>query len=106
MGIFDALRAPDINQGVAAYRSTQGAVLLDVRTPEEYHEGHIAGSINIPLQNIRGVQTQISSFDTPIFAYCASGARSAQAAQYLHEVGYTNVTNIGGIHAYRGEIVT
>ncbi|MDY5055898.1 MAG: rhodanese-like domain-containing protein, partial [Bullifex sp.] len=49
MGFFDFLKGPDINEGVKEYRETNGAVLIDVRTPEEYREGHIPESMNIPL---------------------------------------------------------
>ncbi|MBQ9717328.1 MAG: rhodanese-like domain-containing protein, partial [Clostridia bacterium] len=52
MGFFDFLKQPDINQGVEQYKTTSGAILLDVRTPEEYAEGHIPGGQNLPLQNI------------------------------------------------------
>ena len=45
MGLFDFLRGPDIDQGVKEYGGTEGAVLLDVRTPQEYREGHIPGKI-------------------------------------------------------------
>ena len=50
MGFFDFLKGPDINQGLQEYGSASGAVLLDVRTPQEYREGHIPGSINAPLR--------------------------------------------------------
>lgn len=49
MGIFDFLKGPDINQGVTEYSAPPGAVLLDVRTPQEYREGHILHSVNRPL---------------------------------------------------------
>ena len=52
MGFFDFLKQPDINKGVMEYRNTDGAVLLDVRTPQEYREGHIPGSKNVPLQQL------------------------------------------------------
>ena len=52
MGFFDFLKGPDINQGVKEYNATDGAVLLDVRTPDEYRQGHIPGSKNVPLQSI------------------------------------------------------
>lgn len=50
MGFFDLLRQKDINQGLLDFKAVEGAVLLDVRTAEEYRQGHIPGSINISLQ--------------------------------------------------------
>ena len=52
MRFFDFLKGPDINQGVKEYSTTDSAVLLDVRTPDEYRQGHIPGSKNVPLQSI------------------------------------------------------
>ena len=104
MGFFDFLKGPDMNQGVKDYQATPGAVLLDVRTPEEYREGHISGSKNVPLQSLDKVTGFVNKQDTPIFAYCYSGARSAQAVSALRRMGYTNVKNIGGIAAYAGKV--
>ena len=104
MGIFDFLRGPDINQGVQEFRVTPGARLLDVRTPQEYREGHIPHSENLPLQDIREAG-KLAGADTPLFVYCHSGARSRQAVAVLEEMGYHVVKNIGGITAYRGEVV-
>ena len=67
MGFFDFLKGPDINQGVKEYSVTDGAVLLDVRTPDEYRQGHIPGSKNIPLQSINKVAGVIDNKATPIF---------------------------------------
>ena len=104
MGFFDCLRDPDINQGSKEYNVTDGAVLLDVRTPDEYRQGHIPGSKNVPLQSIDKVTVMINNKATPIFVHCLSGARSRQAAAILQQMGYTNVKNIGGISAYAGKV--
>ena len=104
MGFFDFLKGPDIGEGVREYNATPGAVLLDVRTPEEYREGHIPGSKNVPLQSIDKVAGMIDNKSTPIFVHCLSGARSRQAAAILKQMGYTNVKNIGGISAYAGKV--
>lgn len=98
MGFFDFLKGPDINEGVKEYRETNGAVLIDVRTPEEYREGHIPESMNIPLQSINKVTRIIDDKSTPIFVHCLSGARSRQATNILKQLGYTNVKNIGEYH--------
>ena len=104
MGFFDFLKGADINQGVKEYSTTDGAILLDVRTPDEYRQGHIPGSKNVPLQSIDKVTVMINNKATPIFVHCLSGARSRQAAAVLQQLGYTNVKNIGGISAYAGKV--
>lgn len=104
MGFFDFFKLPDINQGIAEYRAVSGAVLLDVRTPEEYHTGHIPGSKNIPLQTIGRTASVIRQKNTPLYVYCQSGARSRQAVKQLQQDGYTSVTNIGGMAAYSGKV--
>ena len=104
MGFFDFLKQPDINSGLNEYRAGPGAVLLDVRTPQEYREGHIPGSVNIPLQTLDKKGAGADNKDTPLFVYCLSGARSRQAVGVLKGMGYTNVTNLGGISAYTGKV--
>ncbi|MFA6844114.1 MAG: rhodanese-like domain-containing protein [Sphaerochaetaceae bacterium] len=90
----------DINEGLAQFKSTPGAILLDVRTAEEYHSGHIPGSLNVSLDRIRGVRYRKN---TPLFVYCQSGARSVRACVLLNSQGFT-ATNIGGIGRYRGDL--
>lgn len=89
-----------IDEGVQVCRSTPNAVLLDVRTPEEYAAGHISGSVNHPLERM---QTYDGDVSAPIFAYCRSGARSARAVALLRELDYEAV-NLGGIIHYHGEL--
>ncbi len=102
---FNLFNHTDINKGVEEWKSTSGAVLLDVRTKEEYNDYHIEGSVNIPLDNLNAVNQRIADKNTPIFVHCLSGARSADAARYLKVQGYNSVKNIGGINAYMGEVV-
>ena len=104
MGFFDFLHGPDINQGVEEHGGLEGAVLLDVRTPQEYREGHIPGSVNVPLQSLSTADQIPAGKDAPLFVYCYSGARSSQAIRLLAGMGYTNTKNIVGIAAYKGKV--
>jgi len=104
MGFFDSFRRPDINQEIEDYQKSNGAVLLDVRSPSEYREGHIPGSKNVPLHDIDNVDSVVENIDTVLYVYCHSGVRSSQAVEQLKEMGYTNVRNIGGIAAYSGKV--
>jgi len=104
MSIFDFFKQPDINRGLKEYAEKGNAVLLDVRTPQEYREGHIPGSKNVPLQTLDKVRSVVENKDAELFVYCYSGARSRQATAMLQHMGYTNVQNIGGIAAYHGKV--
>lgn len=70
-----------------------GAIILDVRTPEEYSGGHIQGSLNIPVQVLQGKIADLKQKGKPIIAVCRSGARSGVAAGMLKNAG---------IEAYNG----
>ena len=101
------LKTSVIDLGVKEYkrrRLSGKAVLLDVRTEEEYSEGHIPGSINISLQDIDKVTSVIENKDRPIYVHCQSGIRSSQARDRLRELGYTNIKNIGGFAEYSGKV--
>ena len=104
MGFFDLFKGADINDGLQEARAVNGAVLLDVRDADEYRQGHIPGSINIPLDQISGIGEVIKKNDTPIYAYCLRGSRSIKAVAALRKAGYTDVKSIGGINRYRGRI--
>lgn len=104
MGLFDFNHKPDINEGVKTCAATPGAMLLDVRNSDEYALGHIPGSVNLPLPEIRTAEDRIPGPDTPLFVYCLSGARSSRAAAELQSMGYTNVHNLGGINKWSGDI--
>ena len=105
ISIFGFLEHADINAGVQEFQKTEKAMLLDVRTKEEYESGHIENSENIPLQQIEKVLDKITDKNTPLFVYCQCGARSSSATTALKQMGYQDVTNIGGISSYRGKVV-
>ena len=71
-----------------------GALIIDVRTHEEYKEGHIEGSLNIPLSEIGEAMTWLQK-DVPTVVVCASGSRSAHAVMVLKANGYEKVYNGG-----------
>jgi len=73
-----------------------GALLLDVRTPEEFSDRHLDGAVNIPVQELAGRVHELGAKDRPIVVYCRSGARSASAATLMKSAGY-EVLDIGGI---------
>lgn len=105
MGLFNFFRSTDINAGVAEYKTTDGAVLLDVRTAEEYRDGYIDGSVNVPLDRISSIEDTVKDKSTPLYVHCYSGSRSGQAVAYLKQMGYINAKNIGGISSYRGKVI-
>lgn len=103
--MFGFMSPADINAGYEEWKKNEGALLVDVREPDEYREGHLPGSVNIPL-GIAAVKIAdyAKSADQPIFVYCLSGGRSGQACEGLKKAGYSRVKNIGGIMDYRGEL--
>ena len=78
--------------------SEQEYMILDVRTPEEFAEGHIEGAILIPDYEIgEKAESILTDKDQLILVYCRSGRRSKNAASELATLGYTNIKEFGGI---------
>lgn len=63
------------------------ATIVDVRTPEEFHGGHVEGSINIPMHQVQQRLEEIKKLPQPLILCCASGNRSGQVASYLQGLG-------------------
>ena len=93
-----------MNELLEQYCADEGAILLDVRDPEEYAEGHIPGAQNVPLRALHRFADELPDFDTPLYVYCLSGVRALKAVTVLRGVGYTNVYHLGGIQQYHGEL--
>jgi len=85
--------------------SETGYVILDVRTEEEFAEGHIPGAILIPDYEIKEKAPELlPDKDVLILVYCRSGRRSKLAAEKLVSLGYTNIREFGGIIDWEYEI--
>lgn len=93
-----------------AYRlvKEEGALLLDVRTPQEYSQSHIEGARNFPVQTLPSQLDEIQALQggdksKPIVVYCTVGARAARAKQILTMGGFSKVINLGGISDWPAE---
>lgn len=82
----------------------QGAVILDVRSKEEFEGGHVKGATNIPLDSLSSNLKKIGNKDTYIITCCMSGGRSSMAKNILHAAGYDNVHNGGGWHTLQSKL--
>ncbi|KXA91290.1 hypothetical protein AKJ57_01860 [candidate division MSBL1 archaeon SCGC-AAA259A05] len=81
---------------------SEDPVVLDVRTPDEFEEGHIPGAILVPVDELRGSTLLEFPEDEEVLCYCRSGHRSSWAAKYLGRQGYVQAYNLsGGILAWK-----
>ena len=87
----------DLDAFAEAYES--GAVVLDVRNPDEYLEKHVAGAVLIPLSELAARQDEIPTAD-PLYVICAVGGRSLTAARALAAAGYPAVSVAGGTNGW------
>ena len=98
--IFDkklkrSLNKKDINKNELERFLKDGAVLVDVRSPQEYREGHIESATLIPEYELMSKHSKtFKSKDEIIILYCSNGLRSKKAQQKLEKLGYTNVYNL------------
>lgn len=80
-------------------------MILDVRTSEEYDEGHIPGAVLLPVTELSERASELlTDKDQLLLVYCRSGNRSKKAAETLAELGYTNVVDFGGIRDWKYDI--
>ncbi len=83
----------------------QGALLLDVREPDEYEQGAVPGSMHIPRGTLESsIENRVTDRDRPVVVMCAGGVRSAFAAKTLQDLGYTDVISMdGGFNRWKDE---
>lgn len=95
------------DEAVTIMKEQSGYIILDVRRPDEFAQGHIPNAINIPNETIgtSDIPT-LPNKNQLILVYCRSGRRSKEASQKLVDLGYTNIVEFGGILDWKGETVS
>ena len=93
------IRRVDFSGAHALLSAEREKVLLDVREEPEYLTGHAADALLLPVDEITAESAAelIPSLDTPVLVYCRTGRRSAQAAQMLEDLGYSEIYDMGGL---------
>lgn len=86
MGLFEKLMGGGTSDKVKSMLA-EGAKVVDVRTPGEFSGGHVANSINIPLQELSRRENEVMKLGKPVVFCCASGGRSGQATAYFKNKG-------------------
>ena len=104
-GSTNSYRQISMDEAVKMMKEEKNYIILDVRRPDEYAEGHIPGAINVPNEEIGTAEiAELPDKSQLIFVYCRSGRRSKEASEKLVKLGYTNIVEFGGIQDYEGEI--
>src|SRR3954453_18919975 len=87
----------EVDTSEAAKRIAAGAIVLDVREPDEYDQGALPNAIHIPRGHLEAqVEGRLLDKTTPVVVYCAAGVRSPFAAKTLQELGYVDVASVAG----------
>lgn len=104
-GMVNSYKQISQEEAAQMMEEDDGHVIVDVRTQEEYDEGHIPGAICIPNEEITDTKPELlPDVDQVILIYCRSGRRSKEAAEKLFNMGYTHIYEFGGIIDWTGEI--
>ena len=94
------------DEAIQIMKQESDYIILDVRRPDEFAEGHIPNAINIPNESIGNTEIpQLPLKNQLILVYCRSGRRSKEASEKLVALGYTNIVEFGGILDWTGETV-
>ena len=98
-------RQISMDEAVKMMRDEKDYIILDVRRPDEFAEGHIPGAINVPNEEIGTAEiAELPNKSQLILVYCRSGRRSKEASEKLVKLGYTNIVEFGGFLDWKGEI--
>jgi rhodanese-related sulfurtransferase len=106
--MFNFLKSNHLSQDKAHELLQQGKTikLIDVRTKEEFRDGHVKNSVNIPLNTLpQRYVSALPNKEAKVFIICYSGSRASDATDFLKRAGYTDVHNIGGVASWKFGLV-
>ena len=96
VAFFAWKRLSFVSAEVARKQLAEGAVVIDVRSPEEFRSGHVPNAVNIPLGELReSLPRRVKDKSQVLLLHCLSGGRSGIAKQQIKGMGYQNVFNLG-----------
>ena len=105
-GFFVKYKTGDIDMIRELTDRKENCLILDVRDANEYKSGHIPKTENVPLNRLeKRIRSMARNKDFPIYVFCSSGSRSRKAAKMLTDMGYTDVTDLGGLNLWSFELV-
>ncbi len=98
VAFFVLKRMSLVSEEIASQQLAQGALVIDVRSLEEFRGGHVPNAVNIPLGDLRAsLPRHAPDKNQVLLLHCLSGGRSGIAKQQLKGLGYTNVFNLGSL---------
>ena len=104
-GSSNSYRQISMGEAVKMMKDEKNYIILDVRRPDEFAEGHLPGAVNVANEDILDVEpAELPDKNQTIYVYCRSGNRSRQAAAKLAKMGYTNIIEFGGIIDWNGDV--
>ena len=96
--LFVVKRLRQVSTGKARELLKVGALIVDVRSSDEFATNHVSKAVNLPLEQVqRRIGDLAKEYSKPILVHCLSGARSAMACRILRGLGYTEVHNLGSL---------
>lgn len=104
MGPFGKIKTEELNRGMKLWSESPNAWLLDTREEDEYWQGHIPGSKNITIVQLERLTSLLNDFSTPLFVYSSTSERSGVACKRLRLMSFSDITDLGSIDAYEGEL--
>jgi phage shock protein E len=106
--MFNFFKSNNLSQDKAyeMLQQDKSIKVIDVRTKEEFKDGHVKNSINIPLHTLpQKYVTTLPNKEAKVFIICYSGSRASEATDFLKRAGYTDVHNIGGVASWKFGLV-